>query len=66
MDVAGRTLAGSTGFYPCPGRRRKKEERKKREKPREEWSLPKLTGVENFDLYLLTVDTLYNKVNTYT
>ncbi len=66
MLLAGLLLAAPVFTYAQEDEGGKKKKEKKEKKPKEEWSLPKLTGVENFDLYLLTVDTLYNKVNTYT
>lgn len=43
-----------------------KSDKKKKEKKKFEWVMPeKLTGIEDFDQYLLTCDTLYNRITTY-
>lgn len=50
-----------------------KKEKKKKEKKKYEWVMPELSGNADFDLYLLTCDTVWNDVqkvaesmNTYT
>lgn len=40
--------------------------KKKKEKKKFEWVMPeKMTGIEDFDKYLLTCDTLWNRITTY-
>ena len=42
-----------------------KKEKKKKEKKEFVWELPDPSGDENIDNYLLSCDTLYNKITTY-
>ncbi len=44
---------------------KKKKEKVKKEKKEYVWEMPALTGNEGFDKYLLTCDTLYNRISTY-
>ena len=48
--------------YPAP----EKPEKKKKEKKEFVWKMPeKMTGIKDFDTYLLTCDTLWNRITTY-
>ncbi len=42
------------------------KKKEKKEKKAFEWVMPELTGNENFDIYLLKCDTMYNRITHYT
>lgn len=52
-------LFAMTSVMPVQAKKEKKE------KKEFEWKMPELSGNADFDKYLLTCDTLYNRINTY-
>ena len=52
-------LFAMTSVMPVQAKKEKKE------KKAFEWKMPELSGNADFDKYLKTCDTLYNRINTY-